>query len=65
VSRNRVLRKTVGPKMNEITWNWRRLHREVLNHSNVELNPICHLLALAGAPQFVDVSRIRVNDLYS
>ena len=23
---NRVLRKIVGPKMNEITWNWRRLH---------------------------------------
>jgi hypothetical protein len=28
---------------------------------NAELNPICHLLALAGAHHFVDVSRIRVK----
>jgi hypothetical protein len=33
----------------------------LLNPLNAELNPIRHLLALAGAHQFVDVSRIRVN----
>jgi hypothetical protein len=32
-----------------------------INPLNVELNPICHLLALAGAHHFVDVSRIRVK----
>jgi hypothetical protein len=32
-----------------------------LNPLNAELNPICHLLALAGAHHFVDVSRIRVK----
>jgi hypothetical protein len=32
-----------------------------LNPLNAELNPIRHLLALAGAHHFVDVSRIRVN----
>jgi hypothetical protein len=32
-----------------------------INPINAELNPICHLLALAGAHHFVDVSRIRVN----
>jgi hypothetical protein len=33
-----------------------------LNLLNAELNPICHLLALAGAHHFVDVSRIRVKE---
>ena len=33
----------------------------LLNPLNVELNPICHLLALAGAHHFVHVSRLRVN----
>ena len=28
---------------------------------NAELNPICHLLVLAGAHHFVYVSRVRVN----
>ena len=28
---------------------------------NVELNPICHLLALLGAHHILHVSRIRVN----
>jgi hypothetical protein len=31
----------------------------IINPLNAELNPICHLLALAGAHHFVDVSRIR------
>jgi hypothetical protein len=33
---------------------------ELVNPLNSELNPIRHLLALAGAYHFVDVSRIRV-----
>jgi hypothetical protein len=32
-----------------------------INPLNAELNPIRHLLAMAGANHFVDVSRIRVN----
>jgi hypothetical protein len=32
-----------------------------VNPLNAELNPICHLLALAGAHHFVDVSRISVK----
>jgi hypothetical protein len=35
-----------------------------INPLNAELNPICHLLALAGAHHFVDVSRIRVKCYY-
>jgi hypothetical protein len=34
---------------------------QFINPLNAELNPICHLLALAGAHHFVDVSRVRVN----
>jgi 16S rRNA U1498 N3-methylase RsmE len=33
----------------------------MLNPLNAKLNPIRHLLALAGAHHFVAVSRIRVN----
>jgi hypothetical protein len=32
-----------------------------INPLNAELNPIRHLLALAGAHHFVHVSRVRVN----
>jgi hypothetical protein len=32
-----------------------------INPLNAELNPICHLLALAGVHHFVDISRIMVN----
>jgi hypothetical protein len=28
---NRVLRRIIGPKMAEITWEWRKLHTEELN----------------------------------
>jgi hypothetical protein len=35
-----------------------------LNPLNAKLNPICHLLALARAHHFVDVSRIRVKFPY-
>jgi hypothetical protein len=34
-----------------------------INPLNAELNPIRHLLALAGARHFVDVSKIRVKKL--
>jgi hypothetical protein len=37
----------------------------VFNPLNAELNPIRHLLALAGARHFVNVSRIRVNNLFT
>jgi len=33
----------------------------VFNPLNVELNPICHLLALIGAHHILHVSRIRVK----
>ena len=33
----------------------------IINPLNAELNPICHLLALAGAHHFVHFSRLRVN----
>jgi hypothetical protein len=32
-----------------------------INPLNVELNPICHFLALLGAHHILHVSRIRVN----
>jgi hypothetical protein len=37
---------------------WRPL---CFNPLNAELNPVCHLLTLAGALHFVDVSRIKVK----
>ena len=35
----------------------------IFNPLNVELNPICYLLALLGAHHFLHVSRIRVKSL--
>jgi hypothetical protein len=35
----------------------------ILKPLNAELNPIRHLLALAGGHHFVDVSRIRFNQI--
>ena len=35
----------------------------VLNPLNVELNPICHLLALLGGATIVVVSRLRVKHI--
>jgi len=35
----------------------------VLNPSNVELNPICPLLALLGAHHILHVSRIELNPI--
>jgi len=31
VFENRVLRKIFGPKRDEVTWEWRKLHNEELN----------------------------------
>ena len=31
VFENRVLRRVFGPKMNEVRWEWRKLHNEELN----------------------------------
>jgi hypothetical protein len=39
----------------------RRYYSHYFNPLNAELNPVRHLLALAGAHHFVDVSRIRVK----
>jgi len=33
----------------------------MINPTNAQLNPICHLLALLGTHHIVHVSRIRVN----
>jgi len=35
----------------------------LINTSNAELNPICHLLALLGAHHIFHVSGLRVNAL--
>jgi len=34
---------------------------KIINPSNAELNPICHLLVLLGTHHILHVSRIRVN----
>jgi len=54
-----------GPKMDEITEEWRKLHKDELNPLNAELNPICHLPAFLGAHHILHVSRIRVNYMYT
>jgi len=61
VFENRVLRRIFGPKREEVTGEWRKLHNEELNPLKPELNPICYLLALLGAHHFLHVSRIRVK----
>jgi hypothetical protein len=35
--------------------------RKVFDPLNAELNPICHLLALIGAPPILHIIRIKVN----
>jgi hypothetical protein len=59
-----VLRRIFGPKRDEVTGKWRKLHNEKLNPLNAELNPICYLLALL-AQNVLHISRIRVNGLCS
>jgi hypothetical protein len=39
----------------------RRRWKDNIKPLNAEFNPKCHLLALAGAHHFVDISRIRVK----
>jgi hypothetical protein len=41
VFENRVLRKIFGPKRDEITGDWRRLHNEALHEFNSSSNIIC------------------------
>ena len=41
VFENMVLRRIFGPRRDEVTGEWRRLHNEELNPLNTELNPIC------------------------
>jgi hypothetical protein len=43
------------------TENIRQIFYQYFNPSNVELNSICHLLALLGAHHILHVSRIRAN----
>jgi hypothetical protein len=40
VFENRVLRRIFGPKRDEITWEWRKLHNEELNDLYSSLNII-------------------------
>jgi hypothetical protein len=40
VSENRVLRRTFGPKREEVVGGWRRLHNEELRNLNVSPNII-------------------------
>ena len=40
-----------------------RKPQNTINPLNLELNPICYLLALLGAHHFLHVSRIRVKSL--
>ena len=63
VFENRVLRIIFGPKRDEVTGEWRKLHNEEINPLNPELNPMCCLLASLGAHHFLHVSRIRVKSL--
>ena len=58
-----MFRKVFGPKRDEVTGEWRKLHNEELNPLNPELNHICYFLALLGAHNFFHVSRIRVKSL--
>ena len=41
VFENMVLRRIFGPRRDEVTAEWKRLHNEELNPLNTELNPIC------------------------
>jgi hypothetical protein len=38
VFENRVLRKILGPKRDEVIWEWRRLHNEELNEQYSSAN---------------------------
>ena len=56
----------LSPRLDE--WHQRSKHRSsglFINPLNAELNPICHLLALAGAHHFVHVSRLSVKEVSS
>jgi hypothetical protein len=40
VLKNSVLRKILGPKWEEVRWDWRKLHNEKLHDLNFSLNSI-------------------------
>ena len=58
-----------GWRLKHVQWTCRIINRllcvascwAVINASNAELNPICHLLALLAAHHILHISRIRVN----
>ena len=41
VFKSRALRRIFGPKRDQVTGKWRKLHNEELNPLATELNPIC------------------------
>ena len=45
----------------ELVWKRREFPSWSIKPLNVDLNPICHLLALLGAHHIFHLSRIRVN----
>ena len=49
-----------------VQWEERQWQKRdsLFNPLNVELNPICHLLALLGVHHFLHVSRIRVKRIF-
>jgi len=44
---------------------WMSFCHSHVNPLNAELNPICHMLALLGAPYIYDVSGLRFNTMFS
>jgi hypothetical protein len=53
-----------GIKMEtKFTWKPAVSSRIILNPLNAEFNPICYLLAILGAQQFLHVSGIRVKTI--
>jgi len=60
-------RSATGKKKNgriegRISFDWKLITCGLINTLNVELNPICYLLALLGAHHFLHVRRMRVKD---
>jgi hypothetical protein len=48
VFENRVLRRIFGPKMDEVTWEWRKLHNEELHN-------------LKSSPKIVRMTKSRIT----
>jgi hypothetical protein len=56
-----IMRRISEAEVDKVKRRHKKVPRENLNPLNTELNPIRHLLALAGAHHFVHVSRIGVK----